>query len=1236
MNLSLKARFRLIGAALLLGLAGLIGLAALQINEFGSQLDQVYSNRIQQIENLQAVAGRLRSVQDKSLAASIAGRISAREILRESDRVYADIRALLQVESTLHHSTQMPLQQVGLEPAALQWKEALESSAGADIDAPSGSAAAMRAGQRMLSAHTAYGDPLALIIDYAIKSRMTEAQAAIESLQDGYRLREIRFVLLLALGAAIVLGTIFWIFRSIRGLIGGEPEAVMQATKAVVAGNLHHPIQLDSQDRSSVLANIRVMVEAMRANQAKNEQRLWLDRGLMLVNETVRNEYSPEELAQALSERLADYLNVPACGIYEFTFVGRDDSMVQHQVLSLVGFHGQEGARPVPQLPLRSVLCETFAERGEMLRTQDFPEDALAAVTDQQSASPTHHLLAPLSFESRIRGALLICSSYELPKSVEDLLRPSAVAIGVAMEAAHNRMTLVATLMDSQRLTNQLQANQERLRESQATLEAQIQYANDIVSSMQSGLIVTDQKGHVKDCNPALLKLTGLRRQQVVGRPASVLFEEHEGTVNTMLRSIRDRLIILESVTTKDYSQLFENMPLGCIRVNARGEVVAANARLCRLAGYQAGGLTDEPLSMLIPSSARAGHDNLILQFQREEEHLQRMGHGRRIGLMRRDGHELFIEVALINSVTPKDTTTFAFVRTEQDLPWSIMANATLSDLVEDEDDSLIAMVRGRLGKGIPARITTAFMQSSEGEIQQAVININDVSALVRKSEEVREQNALLERTMDAMQDGVVQINSEGTVVSANPKALELLSRKKESVEGYPLTRLVEGGHPHASLEQWIPSKAALAVQCLYNLDPDNFLNVLEQIAEPVVIVGKDASITFANAIAEHVLGYERGGLKTKALLRLIDDNSLWTISGPIERVFAGTLPDGIEVEQLTWRKRDQSNHSAPLTLIPLTSNGTIMGVFCVGRAIHEIRAELMRRMQNLEWTLAQTDGPRIPVAISAAPLRSSDGRVTGGVVTIKDMQEFKSKEQENLQMVRKMEQSQRLDALGQLAAGVAHDFNNLLGVIQNHAELVEMKVGPDSKATKNLSAILQATGRARDIVITLNGLGRENPQGSDVALGDHQTFELHPLVEETQGLLQASLKGIEIAVSASSDAQRVALNGDSGALQQVLVNLCVNASHAIGERRGGRIEVRTQRVSDKRVAIEVVDNGSGIPEDVMQRIFEPFFTTKEVGKGTGLGLAMVRSIVTKMGGTIDCKSRVGEGTTFTVELPTT
>jgi signal transduction histidine kinase len=292
-----------------------------------------------------------------------------------------------------------------------------------------------------------------------------------------------------------------------------------------------------------------------------------------------------------------------------------------------------------------------------------------------------------------------------------------------------------------------------------------------------------------------------------------------------------------------------------------------------------------------------------------------------------------------------------------------------------------------------------------------------------------------------------------------------------------------------------------------------------------------------------------------------------------------------------------------------------------------------MHAVQHVEWVVNQHEGEQIPVVLTAAPLRDAHGLITGAVITMKDMREFKEKEAENLRMVQKMEQSQRLDALGQLAAGVAHDFNNLLGVIQNHAELVEMKIGEDSKAAKNLSAIMQATTRARDIVIKLNGLGRERPPEEEEE--NLTLFELSPVIDETKSLLQASLKGIEIAIEpVTPDAANVQLKGQSGSLQQVLVNLCVNASHAIGERRDGRIVIAASRPTDNTVSVAVIDNGSGIPPETLPRIFEPFFTTKEVGKGTGLGLAMVRSIVTRMGGSIDCQSEMGVGTSFIVTLP--
>ena len=175
--------------------------------------------------------------------------------------------------------------------------------------------------------------------------------------------------------------------------------------------------------------------------------------------------------------------------------------------------------------------------------------------------------------------------------------------------------------------------------------------------------------------------------------------------------------------------------------------------------------------------------------------------------------------------------------------------------------------------------------------------------------------------------------------------------------------------------------------------------------------------------------------------------------------------------------------------------------------------------------------------------------------------------------------------------------------------------------------------------LLKLNALGRERKRlEEDGSVHDEQEvlvpFELLPVIEETQGLLQATLKGIDILVDAKALDSGVILRGQSGTLQQVIVNLCVNGSHAIGDRRDGLIKIKLDRPDASHVSIAVSDNGSGIPPEIMSRIFEPFFTTKEVGKGTGLGLAMVRSIITQMGGTIDCQSEPGQGTTFTISLP--
>jgi signal transduction histidine kinase len=341
-------------------------------------------------------------------------------------------------------------------------------------------------------------------------------------------------------------------------------------------------------------------------------------------------------------------------------------------------------------------------------------------------------------------------------------------------------------------------------------------------------------------------------------------------------------------------------------------------------------------------------------------------------------------------------------------------------------------------------------------------------------------------------------------------------------------------------------------------------------------------------------------------------------------------------VVDISWRAGDLLALKLPTLLVP-NEDPSAPSVFWIIPNFDSLSAYAIRMLHNREWRiLRQEEGTVIPVLLTASPLLDPYSRLTGAVLSMKDVRDVKEKEEENLRMVKKMEQSQKLDALGQLAAGVAHDFNNLLGMIQSHAELVEMKVGPDSPAQKNLNAIVQAIGRAHNIVLTLNSLGRE-AKNDKHGTESQSLFELLPLLDETQSLLQASLKGIDINLDIIGDSpDHLLLNGESGALQQVLVNLCVNASHAIGEHRKGKLTIETRYMTDGFVGIDVIDNGSGIPPEILPRIFEPFFTTKGVGKGTGLGLAMVHSIITKMNGTIDCHSEMGVGTRFSIKLPCT
>jgi len=266
---------------------------------------------------------------------------------------------------------------------------------------------------------------------------------------------------------------------------------------------------------------------------------------------------------------------------------------------------------------------------------------------------------------------------------------------------------------------------------------------------------------------------------------------------------------------------------------------------------------------------------------------------------------------------------------------------------------------------------------------------------------------------------------------------------------------------------------------------------------------------------------------------------------------------------------------------------------------------------------------------VSAADPKSDDG--ASAIVFALDTTEQRTL-QENLA------QSQKMQAIGQLAGGVAHDFNNVLTAIIGYSDLLLVNHRPTDPSFQDIMQIKQNANRAAGLVRQLLAFSRRQTLRPE-------TLQLNDVLSELQMLLRR-LVGETIQLDVVHGRDLWLVKADLNQFEQVIVNLVVNARDAMKE--GGKITLRTRNIAAAECAsvkemavtpadyvlIEVEDTGHGIPADVRDKIFEPFFTTKEVGKGTGLGLSMVYGIVKQTGGYVFCESEVGKGTTFRILLP--
>jgi PAS domain S-box-containing protein len=256
-------------------------------------------------------------------------------------------------------------------------------------------------------------------------------------------------------------------------------------------------------------------------------------------------------------------------------------------------------------------------------------------------------------------------------------------------------------------------------------------------------------------------------------------------------------------------------------------------------------------------------------------------------------------------------------------------------------------------------------------------------------------------------------------------------------------------------------------------------------------------------------------------------------------------------------------------------------------------------------------------VNFSSTPLVDKSGVTRGALIIVDDITE-------RVRLENQLIQNEKLTSVGLLAAGVAHEVNTPLAVISNCSQLLGKAIGPDDPRFKLLEKITKQTFRASEIVNGLLSFSRMSPT-------QFAATDVHAVIDDTLSLVEHQFSSAGIQIERAFQAEYPITFGNAGRLQQVFLNLFLNARDSMPG--GGRLTIRTGS-GDSKIEILVADTGVGIRGESLDKIYDPFFTTKTAGKGTGLGLSVSYGIVQEHGGVITVESQVGEGTTFKLEFP--
>ncbi len=332
----------------------------------------------------------------------------------------------------------------------------------------------------------------------------------------------------------------------------------------------------------------------------------------------------------------------------------------------------------------------------------------------------------------------------------------------------------------------------------------------------------------------------------------------------------------------------------------------------------------------------------------------------------------------------------------------------------------------------------------------------------------------------------------------------------------------------------------------------------------------------------------------------------------------------------VTWnRHREVGDQGIPRDIAIGRNVFEVLEKYPQGRVREEFeRAFRTGRIERIEQQTVADDGSTRHWMVSKVPMRSHDNGEVTHVITVGEDVTMR------VEAIHAVNRAEKLAAVGRLAAGVVHEINNPLATIAACAEALEQRIDEGAfEMSDSADDLSEYLGLIKSEAFRCKTITTDLLDFSRIRAGDRTPMDAGDIVRSAANLISHQKRGEGIELHTAIEPGLPAVSVDGGQIQQAVIALATNAIDAMPE--GGRLTFRTY-AKGSRVFIEVEDTGAGISQENMSKIFEPFFTTKEVGKGTGLGLAVCYGIVSEHGGRITVRSTVGKGTTFSIFLPAT